>query len=327
MESISANSLYQLALQRDRGWFKEYHEFATFASFTTTSIQGIRNGLAVVGIGVVELPVCKDQDMSHSDPRANGILPLMNVLHAPDAPFNIIGSFPTCFEHHYPLKTHRGVAGQLIARDGGYRIAYFSKHPLHDLCILTLSKPPSRPFTRRSTLNAQSRDILPVIWPKFEQERWAKICSPLMIREDGNKTEEHNGHDGDEDDDGYDYDGDNDDDDDENDDHEDDDYEDDDENDGDSIAEQKEIKRKIIEQLQLGVGMHRAKVNIERLNALYGPLFSGDRNDVGSDKEKVQQTKDQLRTPNQIDGFFLAAENDIAESTRQNEDGNFSCFL
>jgi len=148
-----------------------------------------------------------------------------------------------------------------------------------------------------------------------------------MIREDGNKTEEHNGHDGDEDDDGYDYDGDNDDDDDENDDHEDDDYEDDDENDGDSIAEQKEIKRKIIEQLQLDVGMHRAKVNIERLNALCGPLFSGDRNDVGRDKEKVQQTKDQLRTLNQIDGFFLAAENDIAESTRQNEDGNFSCFL
>jgi len=154
LESISTNSLYQLALQRDRGWFKEYHEFATFASFTTTSIQGIRN-----------------------------------------------------------------------------------------------------------------------------------------------------------------------------DDHEDDDYEDDDENDSDSIAEQKEIKRKIIEQLQLDVGMHLAKVNIERLNALYGPLFSGDRNDVGSDKEKVQQTKDQLRTLNQIDGFFLAAENDIAESTRQNEDGNFSCFL
>ncbi|KAK0649517.1 hypothetical protein B0T16DRAFT_492135 [Cercophora newfieldiana] len=153
-------------IAKDRGWFKQYADFQTFVARPEPYGR-----LEVIGIGKVELPVRRCQQ----DPTAHGTLHLLAVLHAPDAPFNTICE--PILKDLYFLPSHQppwlgfGAAGELTTWNG-YPAAYFERYPFHDLNVLVLSPPPLGPSTRRSVLTAQSREMLPVHWPKWEQNRW-----------------------------------------------------------------------------------------------------------------------------------------------------------
>ncbi|KZL73993.1 hypothetical protein CI238_12938 [Colletotrichum incanum] len=68
---------------KDRGWFIDYVPFRS----RIESLTG--DGLNVIGVGTVALPVVKSPDIRR--PERNTTLVLENVLHIPDGFCNVIG--------------------------------------------------------------------------------------------------------------------------------------------------------------------------------------------------------------------------------------------
>ncbi|KAK4445054.1 hypothetical protein QBC34DRAFT_441962 [Podospora aff. communis PSN243] len=150
---------------KDRRWFRDY-----FALPTATVITTPHGDLKAVGRGRILFPVRRSKD----SPRSNGVLHLFDAFHVPDAPFNIICPqlvdlyLRRCSRYFWPAS---GVSGELVnAR--GRAAAYCEKYPFYEVYVLILSYPPYGPRTGQSTLDAQSKETLPMRWPRSEQEKW-----------------------------------------------------------------------------------------------------------------------------------------------------------
>ncbi|SPQ21564.1 50f88162-c8b7-49a5-a983-7e5aa8e5a23a [Thermothielavioides terrestris] len=150
---------------RDRVWFSTYTPFATYIGEAYGASR-----LDVVGIGDVEIPV--KLYPKRSGPRSHGILRLRNVLHAPTAFCNIVGSTSTGDYAGMQLggmgKNFRD--GQLMDAEGR-RIAYI--HAPGPVWVLKLSGPPVGPVVGESVFKQDEGYMINAIWPDSERSRWA----------------------------------------------------------------------------------------------------------------------------------------------------------
>ncbi|KAI1085550.1 hypothetical protein F5B20DRAFT_6841 [Whalleya microplaca] len=146
---------------KNEGWFCEYTPFQSVA----TDIFG--HEIQVTGIGTVELAVKHSPNISGR--RSHAIFRLVNVLHIPSAPANVIGG-PIFFEEGMSLKLNRHNLDGAINDSQGIRMAYLLR--TCGLFTVKLSGPPLNPQVGPSELKPDAGYMLHVMWPKSECLRW-----------------------------------------------------------------------------------------------------------------------------------------------------------
>jgi hypothetical protein len=170
--SDSANTPVPLhSVARDRSWYTTYTPFQTF----TEDFMGVRT--EVVGVGTVHIPVELFPN-GPNDPEAHGTLRLRNVLHAPTAPCNIVGSHRTCDYARIQiggLEDGDGAQGAAILDGNGRRIGYFEVGDRVKLWFLRLSRPPRGPVVGPSLLGGGPGTVhmIHASWLVTQRRRWA----------------------------------------------------------------------------------------------------------------------------------------------------------
>ena len=122
-----------VSVAKDRGWFTSYTPFTSQLS----SVVGA--GVAVVGIGNVEIPV---ELGSNQDGRQHGTIRISDVLHAPDGICNILGNGD--FTDLYNVR----FGSRSVTDRDGRTAAYLDDSKT--LFCLKLSAPPVGPITTPS---------------------------------------------------------------------------------------------------------------------------------------------------------------------------------
>jgi hypothetical protein len=144
----------------------------------------------VVGVGTVHIPVELFPNRP-SDPEANGTLRLRNVLHAPTAPCNIVGSHRTCDYARIQIGGLEdgdgdGAQGAAILDCDGRRIGYFEAGDRIKLWFLRPSPPPIGPVVGSPLLHG-SPDTIHMIhasWLVTQRRRWATALALSCPSED-----------------------------------------------------------------------------------------------------------------------------------------------
>lgn len=156
-------------MAKDRFWFgDDYTPFDSqvHEAFSTLA-DGSGPGLAVLGIGTVDLPVKRDPE--GSGPEAHGFLRLRNVLHCPGSLCNIIGQ--PIFEDYPYIKWGFKRHSKGTIHDKQDRVVAFFR-PDSRLFQVCLSNPPIGPQVGPTPFEKSSAYVIGVRWSDGEQVRW-----------------------------------------------------------------------------------------------------------------------------------------------------------
>lgn len=153
------------------------------------------SGMAVVGIGTVELPVKRKRRAT--GPQSHGILRLRNVLHIPTAVCNVIGG-PILDDYNVIAGARGENTKGTISDEQGRAVAYFD--PGAKFYEVKLSGPPVGPRVGPTPFDTSSMYYINVLWPDSERRRWEAeraagalrpAAVPLLSAEEKRWLKEH----------------------------------------------------------------------------------------------------------------------------------------